>query len=86
VSQPLLQHVQGNASADCLHAETVPQAFGAGVRAVSDTGRLDYSAADSAILAPSGVAGRLLWSGKGLIAGPSAFGIHPPGYLPHSDV
>src|SRR3712207_2557098 len=36
VAEPLLDHVQRNAAAGGLHAKTVPQALGAGVRAVGD--------------------------------------------------
>src|SRR4051812_29298641 len=41
VSQPLLQHVEGNTPADGLDAEAVPQAFGAGVGTIGDARRRD---------------------------------------------
>src|SRR4051812_47592747 len=37
--EPLLHHVEGDAPADSLDAETVPQALGAGVGTVRDTRR-----------------------------------------------
>jgi hypothetical protein len=39
VPQPLLHHVQRDVPADRLHAEAVPQPFGAGVRAIRDARR-----------------------------------------------
>src|SRR3954451_13703502 len=54
VAEPLLHHVEGDALADGLHAEAVPQALGAGVRAGRDAGGGDdlLNAAEAGHAAP----------------------------------
>src|SRR5829696_7546396 len=41
MAEPLLHHVEGNAPANGLHAEAVPQALGTGVGAIRDARRGD---------------------------------------------